>query len=51
MFLNISYHKKLFEVSVKGIVCLTKMIAKIDTDVRYVYFSEGFYVAFCIFNE
>ena len=43
MFLIISYHKKLFEVCVKGIVYLTNMIAKTDTDVRYVYFSEGFY--------
>ena len=29
---------KLFEVCVKGILCLTNMIAEIDTDAHYVYF-------------
>ena len=29
---------KFFEVCVKGIVCLTSMIAEIDTDAHYVYF-------------
>ena len=29
---------KLFEVCVKGIVCLTNMIVEIDTDAHYVYF-------------
>ena len=35
---------KSFEVCVKGIVCLTNMIAEIDTDAHYVYLSEGFLV-------
>ena len=41
---------KLFEVFVKGIVCLTHMIAEIDTDAHYVYFVRRIlsYVAFCI---
>ena len=41
---------KLFEVCVKGIVCLTNMIAEIDTDAYYVYFVGNIlsYVAFCI---
>ena len=41
---------KLFEVCVKGIVCLTHMIAEIDTDAHYVYFVRRIlsYVAFCI---
>ena len=30
--------KRLFEVCVKGIVCLTNMIAKIDTEAHCVYF-------------
>ena len=43
----------LFEVCVKGIVCLTNMIAEIDTDAHDVYFVGRIlgYVAFCIFNE
>ena len=38
---------------VKGIVCLTNMIAEIDTDAHYVYCVRRIlsYVAFCIFNE
>ena len=42
--------KKLFEVSVKGIVCLTNMIAEIDIDAHYVYFVRRIlrYVAFYI---
>ena len=44
--------KKLFEVCVKGIVCLTNMVAEIDTDAHYVYFVRILgYIAFCIFNE
>ena len=46
--------KKLFEVCVKGIVCLTNnMIAEIDTDAHYVYFVRRILTvaAFCIFNE
>ena len=45
--------KHLFEACVKGIVCLTNMIAEIDTDAHYVYFVRRIlsYVAFCIFNE
>ena len=39
-----SKQNKLFEVCVKGIVCLTNMIAEIDTDAHYVYLSEGFLV-------
>ena len=44
---------KLFEVCVKGIVCLMKLIAEIDTDAQYVYFVRRIlsYVHFCIFNE
>ena len=44
---------KLFEVCVKGIVCLTNMIAEIVTDAHYVYCVGRIlsYVAFCIFNE
>ena len=42
----------LFEVCVKGIVCLTNTIAEIDTDARYVYFVRRIlsYVALCIFK-
>ena len=45
--------KRLLEVCLKGIVCLTNMIAEIDTDAHYVYFVRRIlsYVAFCIFNE
>ena len=45
--------EQLFEVCVKGIVCLTNMMAEIDTDAHYVYFVWRIlsYVAFCIFNE
>ena len=45
--------KRLFEVCVKGIVCLMKMIAKIDTEAHYVSFVRRIlsYVAFCISNE
>ena len=45
--------EQLFEVCVKGIVCLTNMMAEIDTDAHYVYFVRRIlsYVAFCIFNE
>ena len=45
--------KQLFEVCVKGIVCLTNMTAEIDTDAHYVYFVRRIlsYVAFCIFND
>ena len=45
--------KNLFEICVKGIVCLTNMIAEIATDAHYVYFVKRIlrYVAFCIFNE
>ena len=48
-----SKQKKLFEVCVKGIVCLTNMIAQIDTDAPYGYVVRRIlcYVAFCIFNE
>ena len=44
---------QLLEVCVKGIVCLTNMIAEIDTDAHYVYFVRRIlsYVAFCIFNK
>ena len=44
---------KLFEVCVKGIVCLTNMIAEIDTNSHYVYFVRRIlsYADFCIFNE
>ena len=44
---------KSFDVCVKDIVCLTNMIAEIDTDARYVYFDRRIlsYVAFSIFNE
>ena len=43
----------LFEVCVKGIVCLMNMIAEIDTDAHYVYLVRRIlsYAAFCIFNE
>ena len=42
-----------FEVCVKGIVCLMKLIAEIDTDAHYVYFVRRIlsYVTFCIFSE
>ena len=30
---------KLFEVCVKGIVCLTNIIVETDTDAHYVYFA------------
>ena len=42
-----------FEVCVKGIVCLMKLIAEINTDAHYVYFVKRIlgYVPFCIFNE
>ena len=33
---------KSFDVCVKDIVCLTNVIAEIDTDAHYVYLSEGF---------
>ena len=41
---------QLLEVCVKGIVCLTNMIAEIDTDAHYVYFVRRIlsYVAVCI---
>ena len=41
---------KPFEVCIKGIVCLTNMIAEIDTDAHYVYFVGRIlsHVAFCI---
>ena len=44
---------KFFEVCVKGIVCLMKLIAEIDTDAHYVYFIRTVlsYVPFCIINE
>ena len=44
---------KFFEVCMKGIVCLMKMVAEIDTDTYYVHFVRRIlnYVAFCIFNE
>ena len=44
---------KIFEVCVKGIACLTNMIAEIDTDAHYVYFVRRILscVAFCIFYE
>ena len=44
---------KLFVVCVKDIVCLTNMIAEIDTDTHYVYCVRRIlsYVAICIFNE
>jgi len=40
--------KKSFEVCVKGIVCLTNIIAEIDTDAHYDYFVQRIlsYVAF-----
>ena len=43
--------KKLFEVCVKDIVCLTNMAVEIVTDAHYVYFVRRIlsYVAFCIF--
>ena len=35
--------KKLFKDCVSGIVCLTNMIAEIDTDAQYMFIlSEGF---------
>ena len=42
--------KKLFAVCVKGIVCLTNMIAERDTDAHYVHFVRRIlsHVAFCI---
>ncbi len=45
--------KELFEVCVKGIICLPNMTAEIDTDAYYVYFVRRIlsYVAFCIFNK
>ena len=44
--------KKLFEVCVKGIVCLTTMIPEIDTDAQYDFVRRNLsYVAFYIFNE
>ena len=45
--------KKLLEVCVKGIVCLTNMIAEIDTEAHYVYFVRRIlsYVVFCIYIE
>ena len=45
--------QKLFEVCVKGIACLTNMIAEINTDANYVYFVTRIlsFVAFCIFYE
>ena len=45
--------KKLLKICVKGIVCLTNVIAEIDTGAHYVYFVRRIssYVAFCIFNE
>ena len=44
---------RFFEVCVKGIVWLMKLIAEIDTDTHYAYFARKnlSYVAFCIFNE
>ena len=39
--------KKLFEVCVKRIVCLTNMIAEIDTDAYYVYFVRIFLKLCC----
>ena len=39
---------KFFEVCVKGIVCLMKLIAEIDTDAHYVYFVRKI---LSIFNE
>ena len=45
--------KKGYSKFVKGIACLTNMIAEIDTDAHYVYFVRRILscVAFCIFNE
>ena len=45
--------KNLYDVCVKGIVCLMNMIAEIDRDAHYVYFVRRnlSYVDFCIFNE
>ena len=42
-----------FEVCVKGIVCLMKLIAEINTGAHYVYFVRRIlsYVPFYIFNE
>ena len=44
---------KLFEICVKGIVCLLNMTAEIVTAAHYVYFVRRIlsYVAFWIFNE
>ena len=45
--------KRLLKVCVKGIVCLTNMIAEIDTGAYSVYLVRRIlsYVAFCIFSE
>ena len=45
--------KTLLAVCVIGIVCLTHMIAEIDTNAHYVYFVRRIlsYVAFCICSE
>ena len=40
---------KFFEVCVKGIVCLMKMIAEIDTDALYDYFVRKILCCFFVF--
>ena len=40
---------KLFEVCVKGIVCLKNMIAEIDTDAHYVYFVRRIFLLLFVF--
>ena len=40
---------KLFEVCVKGVVCVTNMIAEIDTDAHYVYFVRRIFLLLFVF--
>ena len=49
-----SKQKKLFAVCVEGIVCLTNMIAEVDTDAYYIYFVRrvlSYVFGGGIFNE